>query len=528
MTDEDFINTKFKPQDFDLIHVASLQAMAYYSLLPYPYFAFMDWKKEERGPLPTCMPFVRGITRKGAKWLFGAPLHFEMPDPKIQKVIHNTWKDNRMPSRMVSMAQIAGQTGTIVLKFSYDEEKYPEQPLRFDILNPLDNCRLFFDPNDCLRLAMLRIQYPYFDSSTHKMMWFREEWTSKLKISYEPKEANSTIMRIRQTALDERSIDYGTTWTVAGEEPDPDKNSKWKEIARVDNPFGLIPCQVLYNEESNGQWGIGDLWGLWRTIDRINLSYWLQDKSNQYDSELQAVYIDLEAEPGTLDKPIPPGSSRSFKTDNMAEGADMRQGKVATIEPAGRIRPYIESYAHDLRQMIYDSVGYVEVHQGEVTNKGNLTQAVLAQLYAPLIEVTREKRKTYGDLGVAQFLAKVCRGLKRLGIKDFRRIKENDVESYTPRLQWSDHFELTEAEKLTRVERFISEEQNGLMIHEALVRKVAIMEDLDNVDETVSELKSWKPPTDPATGLPIPTTGTPPSRPAPTAGNLSSKVNKNE
>lgn len=398
------IGTKHAPAGFEQMRNASIQALAYHSLDPYPFFAFQDWKKEERGPMPRCMPFVRGIVRKGAKWLFGRPVNINLPgNLELQKFLMRTWADNKMPARMVSAAETGGVQGAIVLKWSYNEDD-PLCKCRYQILSPIDNCRLFFDPHDSNRLLMLRIQYPYQDSATGKWFFYREEWTDQEEIHYLPVPAVTHPIRVG-------AYDYGSIFVTADGNKEPDNYEKWQidQSQSGTNDFGIIPAWIIYNIETNSSWGCGDLWGLFRVVDRVNLSYHLQDRSNQFDSEPTPVYIDLVAEADSYDRPIAPGQAQSLKTDGSAEGADMRQGKVQLLEPSGKIRPYMESYARDLRQMIYDAVGYVEIHQGEVTNKGNLTQAVLSQLYAPLIEATDEKRKTYGDDGIAVFLKQIGR-----------------------------------------------------------------------------------------------------------------------
>ena len=53
-------------------------------------------------------------------------------------------------------------------------------------------------------------------------------------------------------------------------------------------------------------------------------------------------------------------------------------------------------YAKDLRLMVSSAAGNVDFDPGDVTNKGNLTSAVLTQLYQPQIEMTNLKRQSWG------------------------------------------------------------------------------------------------------------------------------------
>lgn len=472
------VNTKTKPAGFDLVRATSLEANAYHYLDPYPYFHFQDWKKEDRGPLPRCMPFTKGMVKKGARWLFGRPVNINLTDKSaLQTLLTNTWRDNKMPARMVAAAETGGVQGTIVLKYAYNELRGPV----YSILSPIDNCRLYYDPHDIDTLLMLRIQYPYLDEAENQWYWYREEWTADEEIHYKP------IVAKPKTAY-LGTYQYGTIYVVADGEADPDKYTKWVVSDRKANPFQMIPAHVIKNIETGTQWGAGDLWGLYRIIDRVNLSYHLQDKSNQFDGDVTLAYIDLKPSPDTLDRPVAPGTAQSLVTDTAIEGADTRQGKVQMLEPSGRIRPYMESYAKDLRQMISNAVGYVEINQGEVTNKGNLTQAVLSQLYAPLIEATNEKRKTYGDEGIAIFLKKVVNGLANAKVKGFEALGPEEIISLT----WSDYFPLSEDEKHTRVERLVMEEQNNYINHEEATRIIMVAEEIDDVEGMVDKMKNLK------------------------------------
>jgi len=487
------INTRTKPAGYDQIKLQALQANAYHTLDPYPAFHFQDWKTEERGPYPRCMPLAKGIVRTGAKWLFGRKLTFTIKgNKKLQEIFNDAWKVNRMPTRMVAGAEKAALQGTMVLKFAYDAK----QGLRFSLLSPIDNCRVFFDPIDQDKILMLRIQFPYYEAAENKWYFYREEWTDQQIVHYKPLEA---IIRPLSLTSSYGTFSYGSSFVVSGGS-DPDLTDRWQEEKRESNPFGLVPAVVIRNVESDSTWGVGDLWSYYRIFDRVNLAYHLMDRSNQFDSEPTPVYIDLMADRDDLDKPLAPGQGLSLKTDVLAEGAEGRQGKVDMLEPAGKLRPYITEYAKDLRKQIYDAVGHVELHQDEITNKGNLTQAVLAQLYGPLIIATDEKRKTYGDDGIVLFLEKVALGCKKAGIKDFASVDVDSLESYEVELNWPQYFHLTEQEKFVSLERLVMAEQSGYVDHELAVREYCDIEQVVDVEELVAKMKDWQPPVDPNAG----------------------------
>jgi len=389
---------------------------------------------------------------------------------------------------MVSGAENGANEGGIVLKWAYDERR--TTPLAFQVLSPIENSRLYFDPHDRDKLLMLRVQYPYYDPVEGKYFFYREEWTDNECVIYNPVQAVLAQQYHRELLV-------GTQWLTVSQK-DPDEYQEWTPKETLPNKFKVIPSWPIVNLETNSTWGAGDLWGVFRIVDRVNLAYHLMDRSNQFDSEPTPVYIDLQADKDALDAPIAPGRGVSLKTDKSIEDDPTRQGKVDLIEPAGKLRAAMTEYVKDLRKMILDAVGSVEVHQSEITNKGNLTQAVLTQLHGPLVETTEEKRKTYGDQGIARFLENCILGLSRLGLKGkipgLEKVKEANPETYSVRLRWPDFFDLGEIEKLTRVERLALEEEAGYLTHERAVRMVASSELIEDVDKLVEEMKDWKPP----------------------------------
>jgi hypothetical protein len=88
------------------------------------------------------------------------------------------------------------------------------------------------------------------------------------------------------------------------------------------------------------------------------------------------------------------------RTVEPEDGAPAKKGDAKILESTGKIREHITNYSNDLKEMLFDTTGAVFPRQDQVTNKGSLTQSVLIQMYAPLLEITNEKRKTYGNNGI--------------------------------------------------------------------------------------------------------------------------------
>lgn len=487
-------NVRQFPAGYEAMRLLAIEAQAYHELNPYPYWGFTDWVTEDRGPLPRCMPLPRSIVRKGAKWLFGKPLHINVPaNPDLQNWFREMWLANRMPSRMVAAATRAGVQGGIALKFSYDETAVP--PLRFQTLSIIDHCRLYYDPHDVDTLLMARIQYPVANPIDGQWYLYREEWTDESETHFKPVQIQWDPQR---KLVAGGTVTYANLPMVVDNNlrTEPDLYGNWEIEAGWPRPnrFGLIPVISIRNVDIGEEWGFGDLWvggnsGMLRVIDRINLTYHLADQSNQFDTQPPTVYIDLQAEPQEVDRPQMPGQSLSLKSDEGLDG-ETRKGQVVRLEPAGRIRPHMMDYARDVRKMLLDAVGSVEVDQADFTNKGNLTQGVLTQLYARLIEQTEEKRKTFGEAGVERLLEAVALGLSRIGARVARGVRENDPGSYDVQLRWAPFFQLSENELAAATSRVIEQETAGYVDHERAVKEVALLEGRDDVDSLLDDLEA--------------------------------------
>ena len=265
---------------------------------------------------------------------------------------------------------------------------------------------------------MARVQYPYFDAQDGKTYWYREEWTDQEEVHYDP--------------IPDELFTLG--------KPIPDEYDGWRIRRRSRNPFGVIPITAIRNIETDDLWGVGDLWDLYRVLDRIHLTYHLMDKSNQFDSEINPIFIDARVDESDIDKPLQPGQPLQLQSDN-----DQNKAQVVLPEARGSLRPAMMEYARDLRRQVLDAASSVMVEPGDLTNKGNLTVAVLQQLYLPQIEITEEKRKTYGENGLCLFLSRMAQGLQRAGVS--LGVNESDEATYSVDLLWPAYFERSEDEK---------------------------------------------------------------------------------
>ena len=470
------IGTKSLPSGLSAIRSLSREARAYQSQKPYPLYHFRDWKTEDRGPLPVCLPLAKSIVERGAKWLFGKPVQLTVADnTALETALRDIWEDNQMDSRLRPMAKNAALDGGVVLKFAYDKSR-ADCPVQIMALSLIDEVRLYAHPHDALHILMARVQYSYFDAATGKTLWYREEWTDAEEVHYK-EVANETL-------------------TSAEGQGDPDTYDGWEITTRAKNPFGVIPLHLVKNLETDDVWGAGDLWdpaegnGLYRTLDRIHLTYHLMDRSNQFDSEVNPIFIDLELDDQDIDKPIQPGQPLDLHSSSEA-----KQGRVEMPHGGNGLRPAMMEYAKDMRKQVLEAASSVYVDQAEFSNKGNLTSAVLEQLYQPQIELNNEKRKSWGPGGLEPFLSRLARGLAAAGVPSLGVARNSADSDISIKITFGEYFAMSEDEKTAKTGRLQEQEIAGYLPHDRALEEISQMEGRTDVEALKKEIAAQPAPT---------------------------------
>lgn len=474
---------KFCPPGYQNHRRFGIEANAYYHMVPYPYFGFLQWKTEELGPYPKCLPIAFAITKRSAIWLFGKPIQINFPGNKrIEKEIRKIIKENKFESRLVPLAQLGGTEGEVAVKFSYDPKRNIK--VRLQVLSTVHQVEFFYDPHDIETVIMVRIQYPYQDPNDGKWYWYREEWTNELEVQYVPIEIHGY------------NVDPKNPLQFVGEPlfPAVDQTANWVVKNTLPNKFKVIPIVKLKNIDNGSEYGQGDLRGLFRVLDRINLAYHLMDKSNQLDVDPEKVYIDVEPKEGdNMEKSDGPGAVEDLQSVENEDGTP-RKGQVLLLQKTGAMREQLTIYAEEMKNMLYDATGSVFPRQEHITNKGALTQSVLTQVYKPLLEVTDEKRKTYGTNGLCVLFQTMVIALRNIGADVFKSLSGsvNSLadEKLTCNITWFDQFMLTEDEKLAIVNRTEQEVMAGFLTEENAIKKISKLEEVELTDEDLEELKS--------------------------------------
>lgn len=464
MTAEDLINTTALPAGLREARILARKAKAYHSLRPYPFVAFQEWKVEERGPLPICRPFVKHIVQKGADWLFLKPVHFKVEDDKaLTDLVNKVWNDNCMGSRATGMAVTGALSGAVDLKWSKPDKD--KDDVTIEVYDPTEHTRFYFDQTDPTKLLMARIQVPFYDYLTKKWFWKREDWTDDTWTTYDPLPCRENA---EQTGLNPYKF------------ADEADKSQFLNPNTVANPFGIVPFWRVKNQESGDEWGFGDLWPYYQVVDQINFQRDLGHKENQKRSDPKLAYIDL-----TQPNNEAPDMSGAPGAVEVLVSEDGKEGRIEVVEGSHDILAEIKIFADDLKRELYAAVGSVDFGPEDVTNKGNLTTAVITQLYAPLIEATERKRTLYGEDGVSVFFERMCKGLAKASVKGWKETE--DVQTVWPQV-----VEMTEEEKTVAVTRQQTMVDSAFTTHERATREIAVQDGVVDVDELVKEVETQK------------------------------------
>lgn len=461
------LGTPHNPPGFDMARLISRAARAYHALGPYPSYSAMtkNWKVEERGPYPRCLPFVQEIVTKGARWLFGKPVTFRIEGETEQsKALNDLWTANDMGRRSVAAAVTGALSGGVVLKWSYDEskDKFP----KIHVLDPSETVRLYWDPFDASTLLMARVQFPFYNQADGLYYWYREDWTDDSFLPYEIQPC-STFGSAQDPYDMVEKVDTFTGWIQRPVEV---------------NPAGIIPLWYIRNKEVGKSLGEGDLWTSYHVVDMLNFTWDLAFKHNQKFVDPDRALIDLQ--PQIDDEPSrgAPTKQAAYETKQDSE----HPGRIELLETKGDMREHLRDDITEISRQLYTAAGSVDVNTDEITNKGNLTPAVLEQLYAPLIASTEEKRKCYGEDGVCVLLERMTLGLANAGAPGWAEAK--DIQAV-----WPPYFDDPEDQRMALATRKKFEVESGYETHERAQRTILSSNGVIDAEEILPKLPKVPP-----------------------------------
>ncbi len=412
----------------------------------YPRHAFgpQQWPAE-RGPIPTALPYVNSLVTEGAEFIFrnGCPA-FSVPKEQregleeVDAYLHRVIRRNCLAEQWVALAESAGNQGALAVKFSVDLDD-PKRPVRISFLDVPQECRVWFDPHDCNRILMARIQYPFRDPETGEWRYFREEWTEDLWARYVPRYAGP-----REVAAAQYLPGYSVHLGDEGE---------WELQSLESNPFGLVPVEVIRNRRAKGNpLGVGDCWGVFSLIDRIALALHGEDRASQLHSEPTPVVTNAD-----LDDLGPRVIGEPWVLTNEDPSKEVQ---AQLLEPRGTAREYSHRLIDKWEDLLWARVGYSRVKTESVTNKGNMTALAFSMTFARSISSSDRKRELWGNSGMVPFFRKLLLGVSRLGgVKELLQVTE-DLELSC---EWPPYFEPSPDDVKAITDRTVSQVGAGLL-----------------------------------------------------------------
>lgn len=439
-TGNDFIGTAWAAPGMAYAAEAA-ESWQYYHGAPYPRYAFgpQQWPVD-KGPHPTPLPYAKMLVDEGAEFLFrGGPPTFTVGDnPDAEALLALIIRRNKLAARYVPLAVLAGNQGTLAVKFAYLPDA-PSGPIRLSFFSVPQECRVWLDPHDQTRTLMARIQYPYRDPATGCWFYFREEWTDTLHVSYAPLLAGDASVA-SSSSLPSIAAHFG------------DGAGEWVQSEVKENPFGLVPVTLIRNKHKEGSpLGTGDCWGEFRLMDRIALTMHGEDRSNQQHSEPREVFLNASLENVA---PTLPGEPISINNQNP----DAPPADYKLVEPNGAAREYSYRAIDKWEQLLYAAAGLSRVDPATIGNKGNLTRLALMTAYARTVATSDRKRTSWGQDGLACLFTNVLVALSRIG-GEVQGV-DDDVQV---ECQWPDYFEETAQDTQDASTRTIAQVGAGLL-----------------------------------------------------------------
>lgn len=338
--------------------------------------------------------FAKFIVNEGSAALFGAGVKFVLAsgvDSPAARALKELLKKNRMPTLLNKLGVSGGIGGHAFIKIV--PPKSTDGFIRWVVLDPSE-MNVTWDEEDIDEVCRYKIQFRATDKEGKPVL------------------RKQIIESVENEETDEISkwvvIDYEAKLvSVAGKDI---IQGQWTETGRVDWLYSwppIVDCQNL--PMPHCYYGMSDVEpDILHIIERIHFVLSNTIRINR-----------IHAHPKTV------GSG--FNANQMSTGSDEMVllpagGKIDAITATGDIAGSIEVY-HALQEILFMITKIPPVVLGKMDSIGNLAGIALRILYGPLMEVTRRKRDTYGDM-----LERLIE--RTLELMDF---KDEDVE-----LEWGD------------------------------------------------------------------------------------------
>lgn len=487
------MDRKFYPRKSWSQQVFETQAsIAHCLMCPYPQFGFPGVRDSKDGKFPTPMPLASTIHSFITGSLFAIPpvLEYERP---IYSKLDRMYKYLLEPL-LTRIRDLAGYSGQCFILVETDDTLYPK-------LKIYDSRNVWVHREDQgSELESAVFGWITRDPVTGRLMKNCKIFTKEYIYTWDPietseQETSTQAVNISQTqqSFTDVSGQYFTEKMMM------EGSFELDEAYREPNKLGFVPVVVIENEDSPLDLSLGDFHRFRPILQRIDLGYHLMDISNQREAFPNLILLDIED--SSFDRELEVGDAMIMQSLMNEEGEQL-QGKAQMLESTGSIKTHMEKYLADQKSHLFEAKGVVMARAEEVTNKGNMTPAVMSQMYAPVTMKLLTRRSSFGRRGILEILkmlakvTSVATGLEEDGMREIAQLHPldfyNDVQ-----LHWFDaHFPIPELELKAKVDRILLERDANLIRPEDAVRKVAELERLPGasawIDEMVKEYKDAK------------------------------------
>lgn len=306
--------------------------------------------------------FAGLIVNKGVSFLFGDEVQFNTDSERERNAdeqrLDAIWDANRKPSTLQKLAlngAIAG-TGYVML---VERDPLTGNLPRILVLDP-EMMFPTWDEEDVDLPIRWRMQWPSVDSQTGKAVERRKLITP----------ANG----------DPRTTQ---TWDIVDEIK---RSNKWEPLrdARWNYPFSpIVHCQNL--PMPNSFYGLSDL-----EDDVIGLN-----GSINFSLSNTGRILKFHAHPKTW---VTGTSAKGIDASvDGVIGLPSADARIGNLEMQSDLASSIEYY-RELRQALHAVARVPEIATGKMDAVGQLSALAMEILYEPLVEKTKQKRNTYGDL----------------------------------------------------------------------------------------------------------------------------------
>lgn len=433
----------------------------------YPRFGFQSARVDKEGPLPTPLPLARTIINQITTNLFGVVPELLCSNEKVKSALWPVWEYQLVPM-LQTIRNKGGVFGSALIQFQVTALK--------EVKFTLHDCRHYYaitNPINVDEVLAIVLRYPILNptpkSGSSSWIWHTEIWTDKVCITLKSK--GDGIENFGFNYGDDLPFMYSQAW----EQMFIGDLSEDNIESTTEHGLGVLPFVQITNKlDVAANYPHGDLFNLRHILRRLDLVYHLMDISNQTEARPTKVFInavDKEEVPSM----VGPGATIELESAVTEDGIVL-PASVQQLEAIGGMRTHMTTFACDLRSMLYETVGVVLPRAEDITNKGNLTPAVMGQMYSPMQIGLTAYQIQYGDFGIIPLLKKLCIALK---------LAKSETELLsTFKLKWGVTAPVDEQQKLYEVERILRELDAGLISNENAIRKISALEGIDKDIDT--------------------------------------------